>query len=104
MLLGVPLKYSIAMTMEYLNGKSAIRIHRKLMRTRGTLFGRIFWSRGYCVSAVGLDKALIRQYIKNQEKHERDQERVLFDDIYPLIQRPLFRVPHPNERISDGVV
>jgi hypothetical protein len=28
---------------------------------------------------VALDEATIRAYIQNQEKHERDQERGLFD-------------------------
>lgn len=28
----------------------------------------------------GLDEAMIRRYIQEQEKHERDQERGLFDD------------------------
>ena len=78
MLLSVPPKYSVAMTIGYLKGKSAVRIHRELLRTKGTLFGRAFWSRGYCVSTVGLDEAMIRQYIQDQEKDERDQERGLF--------------------------
>jgi len=80
MLLSVPPKYSVAMTMEYLKGKSAVRIHRELLKTKGTLFGRAFWSRGYCVSTVGLEEAMIRRYIQNQEKVERDQERGLFDE------------------------
>ena len=75
MLLSVPPKYSIAMTIGYLKGKSAIRIHRELMRTKGTLFGRTFWARGYCVSTVGLDEAQIRRYIQEQEKHQRDQDQ-----------------------------
>lgn len=81
MLLSVPPKYSLDYTIGYLKGKSAVRIHRELLRTRGTLFGRSFWSRGYCVSNVGLDETMIRRYIQNQEKHERDQERGLFDDL-----------------------
>ena len=80
MLLSIPPKYSVAMTIGYLKGKSAIRVHRELKKTRGTMFGRSFWSRGYCVSTVGLDEAMIRQYIQNQEKNEREQERGLFDD------------------------
>jgi len=80
MLLSVPPQYSVAMTLGFLKGKSAIRIHRELMKTHGTLFGRSFWSRGYCVSTVDLDEALIRRYIHEQEKHERDQERGLFDN------------------------
>ncbi len=75
MLLSVPPKYSIAMTLGYLKGKSAIRIHREVLKTRGTLFGRSFWARGYCVSTVGLDEHRIREYIRDQEKHQRDQEQ-----------------------------
>jgi putative transposase len=74
MLLSVPPKYSIAHTIGFLKGKSAIRIHRQLMKTKGTLFGRSFWARGYCVSTVGLDEDLIRDYVKNQEKHQQQSE------------------------------
>jgi len=79
MLLSVPPKYSIAMTVGYLKGKSAVRIHRELGKTSGSLFGRAFWSRGYCVSTVGLDEAMIQKYIQDQDKTERDQERGLFE-------------------------
>ena len=75
MLLSVPPKHSVAMVMGFLKGKSAIRIHRSLLRTRGTLFGRAFWARGYCVSTVGLDEAQIRRYIQDQEKRQRDQDQ-----------------------------
>ncbi len=34
-----------------------------------------FWVRGYCVSAVGLDEAMIRKYIRNQEDEEKRQEQ-----------------------------
>ena len=47
MLLSVPPRYSIAMTIGYLKGKSAARIHRELLHTKGTLLGRSFWARGY---------------------------------------------------------
>jgi putative transposase len=79
MLVSVPPKYSIAMTIGYLKGKSAVRIHRQVLATKGTLFGRSFWARGYCVSTVGLDEHQIRQYIKEQEKLEKDQEQMDLD-------------------------
>ncbi len=79
LLLSVPPKYSIANTVGYLKGKSAIRINRDLEGVKGSLYGRAFWSRGYCVSTVGLDEEVIRQYIHDQDKHERDQQRGLFD-------------------------
>ena len=73
LLLSVPPKFSVAMTIGYLKGKSAVRINREIERVTGTLFGRSFWSRGYCVSTVGLDEKKIRQYIQEQEKHEKDE-------------------------------
>jgi putative transposase len=75
MLLSVPPRYSIAMTIGYLKGKSSIRIHRELLHTKGTLFGRAFWARGYCVSTVGYDEQQIRRYIQEQEKLDRDQDQ-----------------------------
>ncbi len=75
MLLSVPPKYSVAMIVGYLKGKSAIRVHRQVLRTKGTLFGRAFWARGYCVSTVGLDEVKIRQYIREQERLQRSQDQ-----------------------------
>jgi putative transposase len=79
MLLSVPPKYSIAMAIGYLKGKSAVRIHRELFKTKGTLFGRTFWARGYCVSTVGLDEHQIRHYVREQEKLQKDQGQTEFD-------------------------
>ena len=75
MLLSVPPKYSIAHTIGFLKGKSAIRIHRNVLKVKGTLFGRSFWSRGYCVSTVGWDEDGIREYIKHQEKLQIQAEQ-----------------------------
>ncbi len=71
----VPPKYRIDHTIGYLKGKSAVRIHRSVLRTKGTLFGRSFWSRGYCVSTVGLDEKGIRMYIRHQDKLQKEQEQ-----------------------------
>ena len=76
MLLSVPPRYSIAMVIGFLKGKSAVRIHRQLRQSRGNLFGRSFWARGYCVSTVGLDEHEIRQYIKTQDKHQQAQGKM----------------------------
>ena len=80
MVLSVPPRFSIAMVIGFLKGKSAVRIHRQLRKTRGSLFGRSFWSRGYCVSTIGLDEASIRKYVREQEKLQEDQDQgKLFD-------------------------
>ena len=79
MLLSIPPKYSVANTVGFLKGKSAIRIHRELLKTRGTLFGREFWARGYCVSTVGLNEPAVRQYIRDQEKLDGDAHQGTLD-------------------------
>jgi len=75
MVLSIPPKYSVAHTVGYLKGKSAIRINRELIKTKGTLFGRSFWARGYCVSTVGLDEQTICQYVRDQQKHHQYLEQ-----------------------------
>ena len=38
-------------------------------------WGRHLWSRGYCVSTVGLDEDRIHKYVKWQEKREKKIEQ-----------------------------
>ena len=65
MCLGIPPKYSVANTVGKLKGKAAIMIHQKYGRQRNFV-GLHFWARGYCVSTVGLDEAVVREYIRTQ--------------------------------------
>ena len=50
MLLMSPPKYSVANTVGFLKGKSAIRIFREYLNVRRNFTGRHFWVRGYCIS------------------------------------------------------
>ena len=59
-------------------GKSAVRIHREVLHIK-KITGLHFWSRGYCVSTVGLDEKTIRKYIREQEKREKEQLELDFD-------------------------
>lgn len=68
MLLMIPPKFSVTNTIGFLKGNSAIRIFREYLRVKGNFTGQNFLARGYCVSTVGLDEEMIREYIKNQEK------------------------------------
>jgi len=78
MCLSIPPKYSVAFAIGFIKGKSAVRIHREVLRIK-RLTGLHFWSRGYCVSTVGLDEETIRKYIREQEKKEKDQLDIDFD-------------------------
>ena len=71
---------NVANTVGFLKGKSAIQIHQEHLGKDRRFTGLHFWARGYRVSTVGLDEAMIRQYIQEQEQCERDQQRGLFDD------------------------
>lgn len=75
MCLSIPPKYSVANTVGKLKGKAAIMIHQKYGRQRNFV-GLHFWARGYCVSTVGLDEAVVREYIRTQEEHEKKEEQI----------------------------
>ena len=72
MCLSVPPKLSIAFTIGFLKGKSAVRIHREILNKR-RITGLHFWARGYCVSTVGLDEKVVRKYIREQEAIDKRQ-------------------------------
>jgi putative transposase len=74
--LAIPPKFSVANTVGFLKGKSAIQIHRRYLGKERNFTGFHFWARGYCVSTVGLDEATVRAYIRKQEDEERRQEQL----------------------------
>jgi len=76
--LSIPPKSSVAHTIGFLKGKSAVRIHRELLHEH-RMTGLHSWAAGYCVSTVGLDEARVRQYIREQEELERRQGEFDFE-------------------------
>jgi putative transposase len=70
MMLSVPPKYAVSQVVGYVKGKSAIYIARTYGGRRRNFVGQHFWARGYFVSTVGRDEAVIREYIRNQEKED----------------------------------
>jgi len=76
--ISIPPKYSVSNIVGYLKGKSAISIARKFKGRQKNFTGEHFWARGYFVSTVGLDEAMVIEYIRNQEKvdEQRDQLRL----------------------------
>ena len=59
-LIAIPPKYSVAQVVGYIKGKSAIHVARNYMGRRRNFTGQKFWARGYHVSTVGRDEAVIR--------------------------------------------
>jgi putative transposase len=78
MCLSIPPKQSVAFAIGFIKGKSAVRIHRQILGKK-KVTGLHFWSRGYCVSTVGLNEETIRKYIREQEALEKRQGELEFD-------------------------
>ncbi len=71
MLISIPPKYAVAHVVGFIKGKSAIHIARTFMNRKRNFVGQHFWARGYFVSTVGRDEAVIRRYIRDQEVEDK---------------------------------
>ncbi|QQS22702.1 IS200/IS605 family transposase [bacterium] len=64
--IGIPPKYSVAYALAVLKSKSSAWLKKKTKRfPKGAL-----WARGYFVSTVGIDEAIVKRYVQNQEHHQ----------------------------------
>ncbi len=80
LLVKVPPKVSISRLLGTVKGKTAIQVFRQFpYLKKKPYWGNHFWAKGYCVDTVGVDAEMIRQYVKYQEKLERNLE-LKFDD------------------------
>ena len=70
MLVSIPPKISVSQFMGYLKGKSTLMIFDKHANLKYKFGNRRFLSEGYYVSTVELNKATIKKYIQEQEKHD----------------------------------
>ena len=55
----------------YIKGKSAIHLARVYGERKRNLVGQHFWARGFYVSTVGRDEAVIREHIRQQEEEDK---------------------------------
>ena len=70
--LKIPPKYAVSYIIGFIKGKSAVRVHRELLKER-RMTGKHFWAAGYWVSTVGRDEAAVRRYIREQENWDKGQ-------------------------------
>ena len=71
MLISIPPKYAVSQVVGFIQGKSAIHLARVYGERKRSFVGQPFWARGYFVSTVGQDEAVIRTYIQQQEQEDR---------------------------------
>lgn len=82
LVVSIPPKYAVSQFMGFLKGKLALRLFDRYPQLRRQYWGQHVWSRGYCVSSVGLDEEQIKKYVKWQNRKEDDSEATqgkLFD-------------------------
>ena len=70
MVLSIPPKYGVSEIMSFLKGKLALNMFAQFPELKKRYWGRHVWSRGYCVTTVGLDEEMIRKYVKWQTRKE----------------------------------
>ena len=75
-ILSVPPKYSISDIMGFIKGKMSLNLFHRYERLGKKYWGRHLWSRGYCVSTIGLDEDRIRKYVRWQEHKEKEFEQL----------------------------
>ena len=74
--ISIPPKYAVSKVVGYLKGKSAIAIARRFGGRERNFTGEVFWARGYFVSTVGLDEAMVRAYIRQQEQEDERYDQM----------------------------
>ena len=72
--MSIPPKYSVSTVMGYIKGKLALKLFERYEWLGRRYWGRHLWSRGYCVSTIGLDEEQIRLYVKWQKQHDKENE------------------------------
>ncbi len=73
--LAIPPKYAVSRFMGFLKGKLALRLFDHFPQLRKRYWGQHVWSRGYCVSTVGLDEERIKKYVRWQNQKDAETQQ-----------------------------
>ena len=71
MMIAIPPKYAVSQVVGFIKGKNAIHLARVYGERKRSFVGQHFWARGFWVSTVGRDEAVIRDYIRKQEEEDK---------------------------------
>lgn len=85
LLLSIPPKISVSGFMGYLKGKSSLMLFQRFGNLKFAYRNREFWCRGYYVDTVGKNTKMIKKYIANQLKEDKERDQMsLFDPRDPF--------------------
>jgi putative transposase len=75
----IPPRYAVARVVQYIKSQTAKALKAKFPFLQKTYMAREgIWSRGYCVSCIGLDEKEILAYVEHQEKEDNGQLQLIF--------------------------
>ena len=75
----IPPKYAVARVVQYIKSRSAKALKAKFPFLKKAYYSREgIWSRGYCVSSIGLNEKEILAYVEHQEKEDTGQLQMPF--------------------------
>lgn len=89
MMISIPPKYAVSQVIGYIKGKSAIHLARVHGERKRNFVGQHFWARGFFVSTVVRDEAVIRAYIQHQEQEDKRLDRTADRQERELDAHPL---------------
>jgi len=70
----IPPRVSVASVIKYMKSMSGKKLKEKFEFAKKVMYGRgRIWSRGYCVSTVGLNEKAIMDYVEYQYKEDTGQ-------------------------------
>ena len=77
MILVVPPRVAVANAVQYIKTQSAKMIRAKFPFLNKVYIGQAgLWSRGYCISSIGLNEKEILRYVTHQTREDRGQLRL----------------------------
>jgi len=74
LVVSIPPKYAVSEYMGFVKGKLALQLFDRYPQLRKRYWGQHVWSRGYCVSTIGLDEERIKKYVKWQRGRDADTD------------------------------
>ena len=74
MVIVIPPRVSVADTIQFIKSQSGKLLKAKFPFLENVMWGRSgIWSRGYCLSTIGLNEKEILAYVAHQDKEDRGQ-------------------------------
>jgi len=76
----IPPRLSVSSAVQYMKAQSAKKLRERFEFIRKAIKRGGTWSRGYCVSTVGMNEEMILRYVEHQEKEDKGQLMLEFGE------------------------